>query len=99
MADTSSLNTAQITAAAATEPPRTVVAARVQNMRFRDTSFRFYVADNAPGTRLEIRSVDFFEDVTLASISGAGAANAITTAERATLMSLLEKLFVGRVVP
>lgn len=99
MADVSTRTAAEIAALAATEPDRTVVAAKVQKIRYRDTSFRFYVADNAPGVRLELRNGDFVEDVRLADISGAGAANALTAAERQTLLALLEKLHVARVVP
>jgi hypothetical protein len=100
MADTSTLSLAQITTLAATEPDRTVVPAKVQRIRRRDTSFRFYVSDIVgQGARAEIRNGDFFEDVILSEVCGPAAGNALTNAEKNTLLALLDKLHVARVMP
>ena len=102
MADTTTLTAGQITTLAAAGTTRTVVAAVTKTVAVRDTSMRFYFPDAGaplPGLRVEIRNQEFQEDVRLADISGAGSANAITTAERNALVAILEKLHVGRVHP
>lgn len=101
-ADTSTLTTAQVNTLATTDTDRVVVQPVTRKVNARTTTMRFYFPDASAavqGLRLEIRSNEFFEDVRLADISGAGAANAITTAEMTALMQTLQKLHVGRVMP
>ncbi len=100
MADTTVLSAAQITTLADTGAVKTTVPAVAKTCRNIHTSWKFYYPDAAPFIlRLQIQSNEYFEDVRLVDVSGAGSLNAITLAERTTLMAILDKLFVGRVLP
>lgn len=102
MADTSSLNAAQINTLATTDTDRVVQPAVTRKVNVKSTSMTFYFPEASAavqGLRVQTRNQEFFEDVRLSDIAGAGAANAITTAEMNALVALLQKLHVGRVMP
>jgi hypothetical protein len=102
MADVSALTPAQIATLATNGVSRTITTSVTRTVAVKDTSQRFYFADAAAtvqGIRLETKNQEFQEDVRLSDISGAGPANALTNAEMATLVALLQKLHVARVHP
>lgn len=71
---------------------------------FRDTTFNFYMADLAAppaqgGLRVVVQNKEFVADYRLADISGPGAANALTAAERVNLVKYLRKIFGNKVLP